>query len=185
MAAFVHAYCEQPSDAIVARAAQIRLLVLDVDGVLTDGSVFIGADGEPFKPFHIHDGKGVAMLRRAGLPVAVITARESAALRRRAAEIGIDPVCQGVGDKAARLHSLAADLDLPLSAVAYVGDDLPDLRATGLVGLAVAVADAHPRLLAACHWQTRRPGGRGAVREVCELLLAARGELQEALAAHA
>lgn len=184
MGAFDHAYCQRPGDAVITRAAAIRLLVLDVDGVLTDGTVFVGEAGEPFKPFHIHDGKGIAMLRQTGVRVAVITARESAALRRRASELGIDPVCQGVRDKGARLQALAAAQGLPLAAVAYVGDDLVDLRACRSAGLSVAVADAHPRLVAACHWHTRRAGGRGAVREVCELILAARGQLQERFEDH-
>lgn len=185
MNAFDHAYCQRPADEVVHRAAQIQMLVLDVDGVMTDGSVFVGEGGEPFKPFHIHDGKGIALLRQNGVRVAVITARESPAVRARAAELGIDPVCQGVRDKGARLQALAAAHGLPLTALAYVGDDLVDLRACGLAGLSVAVADAHPRLLATCHWRTRRPGGRGAVREVCELILAAREQLQAIFDDHA
>jgi 3-deoxy-D-manno-octulosonate 8-phosphate phosphatase (KDO 8-P phosphatase) len=182
---FLYAYCERPPAEVIERARHIRALVLDVDGVLTDGTVFMAADGEPFKPFHIHDGKGIAMLRTAGVRVAVITARESGAVRRRAAELGIDPVFQGVRDKAAQLETLAAAEGWGTQTLAYVGDDIVDLGAARRVGLAVAVADAHPRLVAASHWQTRRRGGHGAVREVCELILAARGELRQALDAHA
>ncbi|PWG65203.1 KdsC family phosphatase [Spiribacter halobius] len=182
--AFRDAYCDEPPAPVVARAAGIRLLALDVDGVLTDGSVFTGAEGETLKRFHIHDGKGIAMLRAAGVGVAVLTARRSPAVRRRAGELGIDPVCQGVRDKAATLAGIAADRGLEMTACAWVGDDLVDLAAARLAGLAVAVADAHPRLARACHWQTARAGGRGAVREVCELILAAQGRLQPSLDAH-
>lgn len=181
MDAFADAYCERPTDAVVERAARVRLLVLDVDGVLTDGTLYIGATGEAFKPFHIHDGKGIAMLRAEGLRTAAITARQSQALARRAAELGIDPVRQNVRDKGRELIQLGAAVGIPAEETAYVGDDLVDLDPLAAVGLAVAVADAHPRVLRASHWQTRRPGGRGAVREVCELLLAARGRLQAAL----
>lgn len=182
--AFRDAWCERPDDTVLARAAGIRLLALDVDGVLTDGTVFTGARGETVKAFHIHDGKGIAMLRQAGLGVAVLTARRSAAVSRRAEELGIDPVRQGVHNKAAALEALAAERGMPLAACAWVGDDLVDLGAASRAGLAVAVADAHPRLARHSHWQTRRPGGRGAVREVCELILAARGELQAILDSH-
>lgn len=181
---FRDAYCGEPDPPVVARAAGVRLLALDVDGVLTDGSVLTGAEGETLKRFHIHDGKGIAMLRTAGLGVAVLTARRSPAVRRRAEELGIDPVCQGVRDKAAALAELAAARGLAAAACAWVGDDLVDLGAARFAGLAVAVADAHPRLARECHWQTARPGGRGAVREVCELILAAQGRLQASLDAH-
>jgi len=181
---FQDAWCERPPAAVVARAAGIRLLALDVDGVLTDGTVLTGAEGETVKAFNIHDGKGIAMLRGAGLQVAVITARRSPAVSRRAEELGIDPVRQGVPDKAVALQAIAAELALALDACAWVGDDLVDLAAASRAGLSVAVADAHPRLARHSHWQTRRPGGRGAVREVCELILAARGELQAVFDAH-
>jgi len=182
---FANSYCERPDDAVVARAARIALLAVDVDGVLTDGTVFIGADGEAFKPFNTHDGKGLSLLRAEGVATAVITARQSSALHRRATELGLDHIHQGVGNKAERIVRLSEETGIPLDAIAFMGDDLVDLGAAARVGLAVAVADAHPLLAGRCHWQTRRPGGRGAVRETCELILAARGRLQAHFQRHA
>lgn len=178
MGDFEHAYCGTPPAAVAERAARIGLLALDVDGVLTDGGVYIGGDGEPFKCFSIHDGKGIAMLRDTGIEVAIVTARRSGAVEARARELRIDRVHQGVHDKAAALAALADGLGLAPQACAFVGDDLVDLAPMRTAGLAVAVANAHPAVCAGAHWVTRRNGGSGAVREVCELLLGARGALR-------
>ena len=156
------------------RAARVRLLVLDVDGVLTDGRLYIGPSGEEFKAFHVRDGAGIVALRRAGVAVAIISGRSSAAVEYRAAELGIEHVHQGVADKGRALERLLAELGLDRSAAACVGDDTPDLPLLEAAGFAVAVADAHPAARAAAHWVTSLPGGRGAVREVCDLLLQAR-----------
>lgn len=185
MAAFADAYCARPTADIIARAARVRLLVLDADGVLTDGTVYVGQHGETVKPFHIHDGQGIAMALACGIEVSVVTGRRSGALARGARELGIHHVAQGVRNKRSALSSLCEKLGLAASECAYVGDDIIDLGAVRSVGLGIAVADAHPRLTATCHWQTQRPGGRGAVREVCELLLAARERLQERLEQYA
>ena len=160
-------------DAVLERARRIRLLVLDVDGVLTDGRLYISASGEEFKVFHVRDGSGLVAVQRAGITVAIISGRDSAAVATRAAELGIRHTRQGVGDKGAELASLLRELGIGTEETACVGDDTPDLPMLRAAGLAVAVADAHPAAQAAAHWITPSPGGRGAVRDVCDLLLSA------------
>ena len=161
-------------DAVLERARRIRLLVLDVDGVLTDGRLFISPAGEEFKAFHVRDGSGLVAVQRAGVTVAIISGRDSAAVTRRAAELGIGHTRQGVADKGAELAALLRELGIAASETACVGDDTPDLPMLRAAGLAVAVADAHPAAKDAAHWITPSPGGHGAVREVCDLLLSAR-----------
>jgi 3-deoxy-D-manno-octulosonate 8-phosphate phosphatase (KDO 8-P phosphatase) len=163
------------------RAGQVRLLILDVDGVLTDGRIYFGADGEAFKAFHVRDGHGLKMVQRAGLEVAVLSGRRSDAAFHRARELGITRFYEGLRDKVAVMEELAATLDLAPQALAAVGDDLVDLPLFARVGLAVAVADAAPEVKAAAHWVTASEGGFGAVREVCDLLLKAQGKWGEAL----
>jgi 3-deoxy-D-manno-octulosonate 8-phosphate phosphatase (KDO 8-P phosphatase) len=162
-------------DAVLERAGRIRLLVLDVDGVLTDGRLYISAAGEELKVFHVRDGSGLVAVQRAGVTVAIISGRDSPAVTRRAAELGIRHVYQGVGDKGERLDRLLAELGVTAEETACVGDDTPDAPMLRRAGLAIGVADAHPALLAAAHWVTKSKGGRGAVREVCDLLLSAHG----------
>jgi len=152
----------------------IRLLVLDVDGVLTDGRLYFGAAGERDKVFHVRDGVGIKALAQVGIGVAVISGRRSAAVSRRCAELGVRELHQGVDDKAAAFASLLARLRLAASECACIGDDTPDVPLMRRVGLAIAVADAHPEARRAAHRRTRLPGGLGAVREVCDWLLAAR-----------
>ena len=161
-------------DAILELARRVRLLALDVDGVLTDGRLYLSAAGEELKVFHVRDGSGLVALQRAGISVAIVSGRDSAAVVRRAAELGIAHVRQGVADKGAELERLLASLGVAPEATACVGDDTPDLPMLRRAGLAVAVADAHPSVLAAARWVTPSPGGRGAVRDVCDLLLSAR-----------
>ena len=161
-------------DAVLERARRIRLLVLDVDGVLTDGRLYISATGEELKVFHVRDGAGIVAVQRAGVTVAIISGRDSPAVTRRAAELGIHHVYQGVDDKGAQLDRLMAELDVTAAETACVGDDTPDAPMLRRAGLAVGVSDAHPTLLAAVHWVTPSRGGHGAVREVCDLLLSAR-----------
>jgi 3-deoxy-D-manno-octulosonate 8-phosphate phosphatase (KDO 8-P phosphatase) len=164
-----------PAD-ILARAAAIRLAVFDVDGTLTDGRLWYAADGSEAKQFHVHDGLGLKRLQANGVTVALITARHSEVVARRAGELDIAHVFQGEGDKRACLLALLAALKLDAHAACYVGDDLPDLPPMGVAGLAVAVANAHPWVAARAHWQTTRAGGDGAAREVCDLLLQAQGK---------
>ena len=154
--------------------AAIRLLVLDVDGVLTDGRLRYGPDGEREKVFHVRDGYGIRALAAVGVTIAVISGRNSAAVAQRCAELGIRELQQGVDDKARALTTLLARLDIAARECACVGDDTPDVPMFKHAGLAIAVADAHADARRAAHRRTRLGGGAGAVREVCDWLLAAR-----------
>jgi 3-deoxy-D-manno-octulosonate 8-phosphate phosphatase (KDO 8-P phosphatase) len=159
---------------MTADTARIRLLVLDVDGVLTDGLLYFGPRGEALKVFHSRDGAGLKQLAAAGVTVAVISGRRSDMTSRRCRELGVRHVMQGVQDKLAAFRRLCARLDLTAAACACIGDDTPDIPLMREAGLAFAVADAHPQARSAAHVVTTLPGGRGAVREVCDYLLAAR-----------
>jgi 3-deoxy-D-manno-octulosonate 8-phosphate phosphatase (KDO 8-P phosphatase) len=152
----------------------IRLLVLDVDGVLTDGRLHYGADGETQKVFHVRDGAGIKAVRAAGVSVAVISGRNSAATAARCAELGVSEVLQGIEDKGTAFAGLCARLGVAARQCACVGDDTPDIPLLQIAGFAVAVADAHPEARRAAHRCTTLGGGMGAVREVCDWLLAAR-----------
>ena len=153
-------------------APAIRLLVLDVDGVLTDGRLYFGPRGEALKAFHVRDGVGLRELQRAGLEIAVISGRRSPMVAARCRDLGVRHVVQGVGDKLAALTRLCARLKLTPAACACVGDDLPDVPLMRVAALSFAVADAHRTARRAADVVTRLPGGRGAVREVCDHLLA-------------
>ena len=154
--------------------SRVRLLVLDVDGVLTDGRLFYGAKGESLKSFHVRDGHGIKQVSAAGVTVAIISGRKSAAVAKRARELGIKHVTQGATDKLAALTRLVKARNVPLEHCACVGDDTPDAPILQVAGLAIAVADAHADALAAADLVTSRPGGYGAVREVCDWILDAR-----------
>jgi len=162
------------SSAVVERARSVQLLVLDVDGVLTDGRIYLTERGEELKVFDVRDGSGIVAVRTAGIRVAIISGRSAAAVDRRARELGIEPVKQGVRDKGVEIDALFAALGVNRAQVACVGDDTGDLPMFARCGLSVAVADAHDDVIAKADWVTKRPGGRGAVREVCDLLLSAR-----------
>lgn len=157
--------------AIQQRAAQIRLLVLDVDGVLTDGRLYFSAQGEALKSFHVRDGAGLVQLRKLGVEIAIISGRNSEAVNVRMKELGISLVHQGVSDKREVLQKLKDDLRIKDDGICCVGDDTPDLAMFALAHLAIAVADAHLQVRAAAHHVTHLRGGEGAVREVCDLLL--------------
>lgn len=157
-----------------ARLARIRLLILDVDGVLTDGGLYYGPSGEETKRFHVQDGLSIAAARRAGLHVAIISGRASASVTRRMTELGIAEVHQGVADKAAILAAMMERLGVQPAEVAMMGDDLTDLPLMRRVGLALAPPNAVPEVRRAAHWVSRRRGGDGAVREAIEHLLRAR-----------
>jgi 3-deoxy-D-manno-octulosonate 8-phosphate phosphatase (KDO 8-P phosphatase) len=152
-----------------------RALVLDVDGVLTDGRLYYGAKGEALKVFHVRDGHGIKAVAKAGIAIAIISGRKSAHVAKRARDLGIRHVFQGVADKIVVLEKLAAKLGLPLDQFVAVGDDTPDAPVLAAVGLGVAVADAHVDARAVAQLVTSMPGGHGAVREVCDWLIAARG----------
>lgn len=157
-------------------AAAVELLVLDVDGVMTDGRLWFSAEGEVLKVFNVRDGFGIRRLQSAGVGVAVISGRRSVAVDRRMAELGVPHVLQGVDDKGAAARDLFASLGVDGRHAACLVDDTPDLPLMREVGLPAAVADAHPEVLAAARHVTTARGGAGAVREFCDWLLAARGE---------
>lgn len=164
-----------PSSEVLARAARIRLACFDVDGTLTDGRLYIAGDGSETKAFHVHDGLGLSLLRRAGVTVAFVTARTGPAAEIRARDLGVE-AHTGVKDKLACVDGLRERLGLSREEVAFMGDDLTDLAVLSVAGLAAAPADAQPAILGHVHWQSVHCGGGGAAREFCELLLAARGD---------
>jgi 3-deoxy-D-manno-octulosonate 8-phosphate phosphatase (KDO 8-P phosphatase) len=153
------------------RCAGIELLVLDVDGVLTDGAIVYGTGGLEVKAFHVRDGSGLKLWHRAGKRTALLTGRRSPVVDVRAEELGVGLVLQGVGEKLPALAQVLEGAGVLPAAACFVGDDLPDLAPLRACGLAVAVADACAEVRAAAHYVTRAPGGRGAVREVIELVL--------------
>jgi len=161
---------------ILARAARVRLACFDVDGTLTNGDLAFDSDGREIKTFHVHDGQGLVLLRKAGIGVALVTARKGGIVERRAADLGVEAHVH-VADKRARVESLCAALGIGLDEVAFMGDDLADVGAMRAVGLAVAPADAHACAGDSAHWRTRAGGGRGAGRELCDLILHAQGRL--------
>lgn len=160
---------------ILARAAKIHVAAFDVDGTLTDGCLTYSSAGCETKVFNAHDGFGLKRLQAYGIQVAFITARRSDALTLRAKELEITHVYQGQGDKRSCLLALLNTLQLTADQAAFVGDDLVDLPALHVAGLAIAVANAHPWVAEQAHWRTQRSGGHGAVREVCDLILHAQG----------
>lgn len=170
--------------AVVERARAVRLAIFDVDGVLTDGSLRYGAEGEDCKVFHSLDGHGVKMLTGAGVAVALLSGRRSHAVERRAAELGIGHVLQGVETKLPAWQELLSRLRLDAAQSAFMGDDLPDLPVLIRCGLALAPANAHEEVRARVHYVSLATGGRGAVREVCDLVLAAQGRLAALTAAY-
>jgi 3-deoxy-D-manno-octulosonate 8-phosphate phosphatase (KDO 8-P phosphatase) len=174
---------EVPED-VRRRAQRVKLAAFDVDGVLTDGRLWFGPDGEALKQFHTLDGLGLKLLREQAIEVALITSRDSPMVQARARELGLRHVYQGQRDKLHALEHLCRALEIGLEQVAYTGDDLPDLPPMQRVGLSIAVANAHPWMFRHAHWRTTRRGGDGAVREVCDLLLAAQGKTDAALARH-
>jgi 3-deoxy-D-manno-octulosonate 8-phosphate phosphatase (KDO 8-P phosphatase) len=168
-----------------AAAQRIKLLALDVDGVLTDGAVTYTSAGEELKSFNIRDGLGIKLLQRAGIEVAIITGRGSPQVERRARELGIVALVQGREDKLTALNELCENHALALEECAYMGDDLPDLAAVRAAGLGLTVAGAAPAVSAAADWCATLGGGAGAVREACEALLDARGQRAELEASYA
>jgi len=156
------------------RLARIQLLVLDVDGVLTDGRLYFGASGEALKVFHVRDGHGIKLLMAAGVRVAAFTGRRSRAVAARMRELRVPYLVQGCSDKVAALHRLTERLDIDPLNCACIVDDTIDLPLMSAVGLAGAVADAHPVVRSAAHWTSKAKGGEGAVRELCDAILRAR-----------
>jgi 3-deoxy-D-manno-octulosonate 8-phosphate phosphatase (KDO 8-P phosphatase) len=158
------------------KAEKIRLLALDVDGVLTDGRIIYDSKGEQIQKFHVHDGLGLKLLQKAGIHIAIITSRNSKPLIKRCEELGINRLYQGVKDKNSVLETLQDELSLENKNICYVGDDLVDLPVLIRAELAVGVSDCHPMILPYVHYVTRKKGGEGAVREVCDIILIAIGK---------
>ena len=164
------------------RARQVRLLLLDVDGVLTDGTITYGTDGIETKSFHTQDGLGLKLLQESGVAAGIITARTSEAVLRRARELGFAHVVQGAADKLAAFEAILRETGLRPPQTAYMGDDWMDLPLLNRVGLAAAPANAVAEVRQRVHYTTERTGGRGAVREVCDLLLEAQSNLERLFA---
>ena len=164
---------------VIARAKKIKLVGFDVDGVLTDGSLFFGDDGQEYKAFNSRDGHGFKMLHNNDMKTAIITGRTSRVVEHRAKNLGIDIIYQGQHDKASALMHMLQEQDLQPEEVAFVGDDVVDIPVLSMVGLAITVADAHPLVIPYTHWQTPNSGGHGAGRDVCEMLLKANGLLEK------
>ncbi|CAB3632068.1 MAG: HAD hydrolase family protein [Achromobacter sp.] len=169
--------------AVRERAAAVRLMVFDVDGVLTDGGLYYGETGEVQKRFHALDGHGLRLLMEGGLKVALMTGRSGPIVARRAAELGISEIMQGVRDKGTALAELAQRSAVQLNQTGYMGDDIIDLPAMQRAGFAASVPNAPGYVSQAAHWIATQPGGNGAVRECCDLLLASQGRLGGFLAA--
>ena len=159
---------------VLERLAKIELMMFDVDGVLTDGKLYFGVDGEALKVFHVLDGAGLKALSAAGIATAVMTGRESPITLRRCAELGIEHVAQGVADKGSAFDAMSRELGKSPEVCGYMGDDEIDLAVMRRVGFAATVPNAADGVAEVAHWVSRREGGAGAVREVCDLLLAAR-----------
>ncbi len=153
------------------RARPIKMILMDVDGTLTDGTLFVLPDGEEVKSYHVRDGLGILLAQLAGLRIGIITGKTSKALERRAAKLGVDELHQGVLDKKKVLDSILEKHGLRSEEVAYIGDDLGDLEVIRSVGLAAAVADAHPLIKEHSHFVCQKEGGKGAVREFIEFIL--------------
>lgn len=157
------------------RLAAIQVLAMDVDGVLTDGAIIYSDAGEEIKAFSVKDGLGIRLLLESDIPVCLITGRSSRALHHRCKNLGISMVYDGISDKKSILSKVCRDTGFPPEVIAFVGDDLPDLAMKGSVGFFIAVADAHEVLRERADWVTRAPGGKGAIREVCDAILKAKG----------
>jgi len=169
-------------NSVIAAAKKIKLLLLDVDGVLTDGRLYYGNSGEEMKAFNIQDGLGIKLLLRGDIQVGIITGRVSSLLQRRADELSINPVVQGREDKLTALNELLQTMDVQMDEIAFMGDDLPDLAVIRRVGLGITPANGSVTLAEQAHWQTSKHGGQGAVREAAEMILEAQGKLQPILA---
>jgi len=169
---------------IIAKAKNIKLVIFDVDGVLTDGSIIIGDDGEEYKAFHSRDGHGMRLLQYTGVELAIITGRTSKVVEHRMNNLGISHVFQGQQVKLPAYEQLIKQLDLSPEQCAYVGDDWVDLAIMSRVGLAIAVQDAAPLVKKHAHWTTPTNGGKGAAREVCELIMEAQGTLEDQIERH-
>ena len=169
---------------VIKAAQKIKILILDVDGVMTDGRLYYGNNGEELKAFDIQDGLGIKLLQRAGIKIGMITGRTSKVVEGRADELNIDTVIQGREDKLDALDEILSHESIDLSEIAFMGDDLPDLAVIRRVGLGITPANGNHILASQALWQTKKAGGNGAVREVAELILGAQGKLDSLLASY-
>lgn len=169
------------TDDFKQRAQDIKCVIFDVDGVLTDGKLFFDLNGQEYKSFHAQDGQGLKLLQQNGIDVAIISGRSSSIVDRRMKSLGVTYVYQGQENKTAAFNDLLSKLNISPNQVAHVGDDLPDLALMTRTRLAVAVQDANPSILPYCHGQTSRLGGQGAAREVCDTILTAQNKLMTAV----
>lgn len=167
---------------VIARAAGVRLMIFDVDGILTDGGLYFGAEGELQKRFNVLDGHGIRLLQQTGIVTAIISARSSSIVARRAADLNIAHVIQGAHDKRSAFDQLCAVTGMAPAACGFAGDDWLDLPVLTRVGFAASVPNAHAEVRARVHYVTRAGGGRGAAREICDLILRAQGNYEAALA---
>jgi 3-deoxy-D-manno-octulosonate 8-phosphate phosphatase (KDO 8-P phosphatase) len=172
----------QADSIAIMRAAHLRLMIFDVDGILTDGSLHFGPDGEIIKVFNVLDGHGIKLLQQSGVATAIITARQSPIVTRRAADLGIVHLHQGVHDKLSAFNKLLTQTGLTAKACGFIGDDVIDLPILTRVGFAASVPQGHPEVRSRVHYVTAAGGGRGAAREVCDLILRAQGNYEAALA---
>lgn len=163
---------------IIEKAKPIRLVIFDVDGVLTSGTLTYSLNGIEVKNFHVHDGQGIKLLKKTGVDIGIITTCQSNITKRRMQDLGIEHLYQGQVDKLPAYEDLKQKLQLNDAQIAYVGDDLPDLPMLKRVGLAVTVANATPIIQQHAHWITKSKGGRGAVREICDFIMQAQGSYQ-------
>jgi 3-deoxy-D-manno-octulosonate 8-phosphate phosphatase (KDO 8-P phosphatase) len=164
------------------RAARIKVMIFDVDGILTDGSLTYGPEGEVTKTFNVLDGLGIQLLNKSGVQTAIISARQSPIVVKRAADLGISHVYQGIHDTRIGFAQLLAATGVTAEECGYIGDDVIDLPLLTKVGFAVTVPSGHPEVQHRAHYVTRNPGGRGAVREICDLVMRAQGTYEQALA---
>ena len=164
---------------IIEKASQIKLVIFDVDGVLTDGSLFIDDNGMEYKAFYSRDGLGMKMLQKTNVKIAIITGRSSEVVSHRMKSMGVEHIYQGQDDKLLAYEKIKKELQLSADEIAYVGDDIIDLPVMKKVGFAIAVQDAHPLVIKHAHWQTPHSGGRGAARDVCELVMEAQNNLDQ------
>ncbi len=166
----------KPGKDLIEKMRKVKVLILDVDGILTDGRIIISDDGQETKCFHVRDGHGLKMLMRAGIEVMFLTGRKSRVVEHRARELGVDKVYQGALDKLAVFNGILADGGRSADQTAYMGDDIVDLPVLRRAGVSITVCDSHSEVLRAVDLVTQSPGGRGAVREVCEMILKAQGK---------
>jgi len=172
---------QENDPALIERIQKVKLLLLDVDGVLTDGKLYFSNNGDEFKAFSVLDGHGIKMLQESGVKVGIITGRESALVKKRAEDLGIQILIQASKNKRDSLNTITEKENVKNEEVAFMGDDYPDIGVMSDVGLGLTVANAHRAVAARAHWQSKKSGGDGAVREACDLIMQVQGNYEAAL----